>query len=137
MVRAVRDVEGGARAAGEKDGSDHGDVGQMRSAAIGIVEQRDIAGGEAEVGEDGSDGHGHGTEVDGHVVAHGDQFAFGGEDGGGVVAALLDVGREGGAAQGCAHLDSDGVERVADDGDFCGVEWAARWSSAGSCLWSE
>ena len=51
---------------------------------------------------------------------------FSGEDGRGVVAALLDVGREGGAAEGCAHFDGDGVERVTDDGDLGGIERAAR-----------
>ena len=60
--------------------------------------------------------------MDGHVVAHGDEIALGGENSGGVVAALFDVGREGGAAQGGAHLDGDGMKRVADDGDFSGVE---------------
>ena len=59
--------------------------------------------------------------MDGHVVAHGDEVAFGGENGGRVVTALLDVGRERGAAQGSAHLDCDGVERMADDGDFGGI----------------
>ena len=49
-----------------------------------------------------------------------------GEDGGRVIAAFLDIGREGGAAEGRAHLDGDGVERVADDGDLGGIEWAAR-----------
>src|SRR5579871_5808809 len=66
-----------------------------------------------------------------HVVAHGNQVGSGrvgrlmscvrGEDGGGVVAALFDVGREGGAAKGRAHFDGDGVECVTDDGDFSGI----------------
>ena len=126
MVGAVGDVERRTISAREKNGRDHGDVGQMRAATIGIVEDRNIAGREAEIGENSGDGHGHGAEMDGHVVAHRDEVALGGEDGGGVVAAFLDVGREGGAAQGRSHLDCDGVERVTNDGDFSGIGLAAR-----------
>ena len=126
VVSAIGDVERGPISAGEKDGRDHGDVGKMGTAAIGIVENRTFARFETEVGENSGDGHGHGAEVDGHVVAHGDEVALGRENGGGVVAALLDIRREGGAAQGCAHLDGDGMERMADDGDLGGIELAAR-----------
>ena len=48
MVGAIGHEERGLRAAGKKDRRDHGDVGQVRSAAIGIVEQRDVAGGKME-----------------------------------------------------------------------------------------
>ncbi len=44
VVGAIGNIERGAISAGEKDGRDHGDVGQMGSAAIGIVEQCDVAG---------------------------------------------------------------------------------------------
>ncbi len=75
VMGTVGDVEGGAGATGEEHRRDHGDVGQVRAATIRIVEQRNIAGREAEVSENSSDRHGHGTEVDGHVVAHGDELA--------------------------------------------------------------
>ena len=70
----------------------------------------------------GRDRHGHGAEVHGHVVAHGDDALLGVEEGAGVVAALLDVGRDGGAAQGGAHLFGDGVDGALEDGEFDGAD---------------
>jgi len=118
VMGAVGDVEGGTSVTAQEDRRDHGDVGQMGSATIGIVEKSHIAGRETKRRENRTDGHRHRSEVDRHVVAHGDEFSVGGEDGGGVVAALFDVGRKRGAAKGCAHLDCDGVERVTNDGYF-------------------
>ena len=69
----------------------------------------------------GRDRHGHGAQVHRHVVAHGDDLACGIEDGAGVVAALFDVGREGGAAQGGAHLLGNGVVEVLEDFEFDGI----------------
>ena len=126
VVGAVGDIEGCALTAGEEYGRDHGDVGQMCAAAIGIIEQSHIAGPEAQIGENSCNGHGHGAEMHGHVVAHGDEIAVRGEDSGGVIAALFDIGREGGAAQGRAHFHRDRVKCVADDGDFGGIELATR-----------
>ncbi len=45
------------------------------------------------------------------------------EDGAGIVAALFDVGRERGAAQGGAHLFGDGVVEVLEDFEF---DWIAH-----------
>ena len=141
MMSAIGDIERGAILAGEKDRRNHGDIGQMCSAAIGIVEQSDVAGSQSQICEYSGDRHGHGAEVDGHVVAHGDEVAsppplrrrpvcgdhgVGRENGGGVIAALLDVGREGGTTQCGSHLNSNGVEGVADDGNFGGVGLTAR-----------
>jgi hypothetical protein len=50
-----------------------------------------------------------------HVVAHGDDISGGIEDRAGVVAALLDVGREGSAAERGAHLLGDGVVQVLEN----------------------
>jgi hypothetical protein len=69
----------------------------------------------------GGDGHGHGAEVDGHVIAHGNDLSRRIEDGAGVVAALFDVGRKGGAAESGSHLFSDGVVEVLEDLEFDGV----------------
>ena len=53
-----------------------------------------------------------------HVIAHGDDLARGVEHGAGVVAALLDIGRERSAAQRRAHLLGDGVVEVLEDFEF-------------------
>ena len=134
VMGAIGDVEGGASAAAQKDGRDHGDVGQMGSATIGIVEKSHIAGRETERRENRGDRHRHRSQVDRHVVAHGDQFSVGGEDCGGVVAALFDVGRKRGAAKGRAHLDRDGMERVADDGRSSAGSGSASSSACLQCF---
>ena len=54
----------------------------------------------------------------GHVVAHGDDSSLPVEDCAGVVAALLYVGRERGAAQGSAHLLGDGMNGAVKDSEF-------------------
>ena len=93
----------------------------MGAAGVGVVEDGDVAFAEGEGFHDGLDGVGHGAEVNGHVVAHGDDALMAVEEGAGVVAALLDVGRDGGAAEGGAHLFGDGVDGALEDGEFDGT----------------
>jgi len=54
----------------------------------------------------------------GHVIAHGDDLSAGIEDGAGIIAAFLDVGRKGGAAQGDSHFFGDGVVEILEDLEF-------------------
>jgi len=93
----------------------------MRPAAKRIVQHDDIARIEGAVLHRGSDGHGHGTEVYGHVVAHSKDMAATVEHSAGVVAPLLDVGREGRPAQGRAHLFGDGMEEILEDFELDGI----------------
>ncbi len=113
MVGAVGDEEG--RPAAVEDGRDAGDVGQVRSAVIGIVDQDEVAVLEGQGGQGGLHGQGHGPEMDGDVRALGQRLAALVEDGAGIVLALLDVGGEGGAAQDGAHLLGHGDEEVLED----------------------
>jgi hypothetical protein len=88
----------------------------VRAAGERIVEDGEIAGLECDGVAGGLHAHGHGTEVNGHVIAHCYDAALSVEEGTGVIAALLDVGRDGGAAKGCAHFFSDGVNAALKDG---------------------
>jgi len=56
-----------------------------------------------------------------HVVTHRDNFAIGIENGAGIVATLLDVGRKCGAAQGGAHLLRYGVVKVLENLQLNGI----------------
>ena len=56
--------------------------------------------------------------MDGHVVAHRHDSALPVEDGAGVVAALLNVGRKRGAAKGRAHFLGYGVKERLEDFEF-------------------
>ena len=58
----------------------------------------------------------------GHVIAHGQRVAGCVEERAGVVATLLDVGREGRAAQRGAHFFRDGMEEMLEDFELDGVE---------------
>ena len=110
--------------ANHEDGRDHGDVGEVGAAEVGVVEDDDVAGRERGERHRGLDGRGHGAEVDGDVGGLGDEAAAAVEDGAGVVAPLLDVGRVRGAAEGDAHLVGDGGEEGVGDGEFGGVDAA-------------
>ena len=105
-----------------EDGGDHGDVGEVGAAEVGVVEDDDVAGLEWGEGHRGGDALGHGAEVDGDMRGLGDEAAVGVEDGAGVVAALLDVGRVRGAAEGDAHLVGDRGEEGGGDAEFGGVD---------------
>ena len=133
VMGACGDVEGGRAAAMQEDRKHHGDVGQMGSACVGIVEDRDVTGRKLDCGNGRRNGHGHGAEMHRHVVAHGDDFAAAIEYSAGVVAALLDVGRERGASQGRAHFLGDRVHGALKDGELdriAGVRNHARTPSS-------
>ena len=76
---------------------------------------RDVAGHEIDGRNRRLHAHRHGAQMHGHVVAHGNHARLAIEDGAGVVAALLDIGRERGAAQGSAHLLGNGMHGALKD----------------------
>jgi len=59
VMSAIGDVEVGPGRTVEKDGQDHGDVGQVGPARIGVVEYGNVAGREGDGGDRGLNRHGH------------------------------------------------------------------------------
>ena len=86
----------------------------MSAAGVGVVEHEGVVRPGARQ-PDGGDGVRHGSEVNGDVLGLGDQASAGVEERGRAVAALLDVGGEGRADEGGAHLLGDGTKGAADD----------------------
>jgi hypothetical protein len=82
---------------------DERDVGQVRAAGEGVVEDEDVVRARI-VLADGGHGVGHRAEVHRDVLRLGDHAPTLVEERGRAVAALLDVGREGGANQHRPHL---------------------------------
>src|SRR5262249_37668894 len=70
--------------------------------------------------------HRHRSEMNRHVVAHGDHFAAAVEYRTGIIATLLDVGRERGSAQRRPHFLGYGVIEILEDLEFDGVAPHAR-----------
>ena len=97
------------------------DIGEVSAAAEGVVEHDYVAGVELAMIDRRGYRHGHGAEVHGHVIAHGDDLARGIEDGAGVIAAFFDIGREGSAAQRGPHFFGDRVVEVLEDFEFDGI----------------
>ena len=87
---------------------DERDVGQMRAAGVGVVEDEDVVGAWV-AGDHRGDRRGHRAQVHRNVLGLGDHPAGRIEDRGRAVAALLDVRREGGPDQRRAHLLRDGA----------------------------
>ena len=97
------------------DGHYHRQVGQVCSPGVRIVEQRDITRPKLECADGGSHRHGHRSEVDGHVIAHGEDLPSAVEHRAGIVATLLDIGRERRPAQSCAHFFRYRVKEILED----------------------
>ena len=102
---------------------EHGDegrqIGQVVAAAVGIVQQVDVAGAYPALEELV---HGPGRErqradVDRHVLGLGDQPPVGIAQRGREVAARVQDLRVGGAQHGLAHLLDDGAKAMLDHGD--------------------
>ena len=113
-------------------GGDHGDVGQVRAAVVGVVEHEDVARlhGPRVAADDHLDALAHRAQVHRHVRGVGDQLARRVEDRAGEVEALLDVDRVRGALQPDAHLLGHGHEEVVEDLQHDRVGGGA---GAGSC----
>ena len=104
------------------DGSNDGDVGQMRAAGVGIVGREDVARLHVWIGRDDlPHGFFHRAEVDGNVGRVGHEPAVGREDGAAEVEPFLDVDAAGGVAERDAHLIGDGGELVVEDFEEDGV----------------
>ena len=90
------------------------DVGQVRAACVGVVEDpahvRRVL-----LAEHGGDRRGHRAEVHGDVLGLHDHLAGGVEEGGRAVAALLDVRAVGRAHERGAHLLAGGAQRAGGD----------------------
>ncbi len=96
-------------------GRDQRDVGQMRSSAERIVQHDHVAGTHVAGGNCGAHRHGHRSQVDRHVIAHGNHFASAVEHGARIIAPLFDVRRKRCAPKRRAHLLGDGVEEILED----------------------
>src|ERR1700752_742907 len=66
--------------------------------------------------------------MNGHVVAHGQDIAARIKYGAGVVAPLLDVGREGGTPERGAHFFRDGMEEIFENFQAYGLDPHRRGS---------
>ena len=100
-----------------KHRGDHGDVGQVRAAVVGVVEHVDIAGlhAPAVTAQHHFDALAHGAQVHRHVRGVRDELPRRVEDRTGEVEAFLDVDRVRGALQPHTHLLGHGHEQVVED----------------------
>jgi hypothetical protein len=120
VVRAVR-REAELLAVVVERGRDDRDVGQVRAAAVGVVEHpRDVRG--VLLSEHGLDRRRHRAEVHGDVLGLHHHPSPRVEQRAGGVAPLLDVGRVGGADQHGAHLLAGGAQGAGDDAQRDGVD---------------
>jgi len=119
VVRTARDEERCARAAVEEHRRDEREVGQVRAAVVGIVQEHGIPGLERRERQRRLDGARHGAEVHGDVRGLRHQPGVRVEHGARVVEPLGDVGRVRGAHERGAHLlgarrEQAAVERERD-----------------------
>ena len=98
----------------------------MGSAAERVVQYRNVARFESEMIESSTYGHGHGAEVHGHVIAHGDDLLIRIEYGTGVVASFFNVRRKGGSPQCSPHLFGNRVVKVRENLDFDRIPHSAE-----------
>ena len=124
VVGPIGDEE--SQPAADEDGGDAGDVGQVGAAAVGIVEDDEVALFEGHGFERRPDGQGHGAQVDRDVRALGQGAAVAGEGGAGEILAFLDVGGEGRPAQDGGHLLGDGDEDVLEELELDRVDFLHR-----------
>ena len=115
---------------------DHGNVGQVGAAAVGVVGDKDVAGPNGRVlGEDLPDRLAHRPEMDRDVRGVDDQVAAGREQGTTEIEPLLDVDAGGRVAQRHAHLLGDAGEVVVEDLQHHGIGFGGflTRSACGSC----
>ena len=155
LVDLARDADAAGRAAADidvmgdvghvaeqralvEDGRDERDVVQVHAALVGIVDQDAVAGLQA-LGAVGADGARHQVsqraQVGGLGEGLGDGAQLAVEEGAGEVAARLDVGRVGGAAERGAHLLGDGEQPVADDLEANGIDLGGQGARGRSSRW--
>jgi hypothetical protein len=132
VVRAVGAEEIRPRAPGQEHGRDDGQVGQVRAAAVGIVEQHGVARSHRHALDRGLDAHRRRAQVDRQVRGLADHAPAAVEERAGEVAPLADVGRERGAQERRAHLLGRGREQVLEHVEAQRIE-GARTCSGGIC----
>jgi hypothetical protein len=103
------------------DRRDQSNVGQMGSTLERVVEHDDVAWLHRRRVYRGLNGHRHGSQMHRHVIAHSDDLTFAVEHGAGIVAALLDVGRESRPAQSGSHFFGYRVVEIFEDLEFDGI----------------
>src|SRR5688572_14087205 len=113
MVCTARNVE--AQLPFVEDSGNERDVGKVRSAGIRIVEDHHVARLDVAAGDGSLNRQRHRAKMHGHVVALGDHLAGRVEQGARIVAAFLDVWREGGALERRTHFLRDGMEETLED----------------------
>ena len=126
-VGVVREVHRqGDDGAVDEDRFGQHDVGQVRAAAfIGVVAAEHVAGPHLRdrvALHDVRDQAEEAAEMHRDVLGLAQRVAVDVEQGGGAIAAFLDVGGVGGADQGLAHFLDDGGQGAADQFDGDGVE---------------
>ena len=121
-----------------EDRRDERDVVEVHAALVGIVDEDAVAGLQAlrAVGADGARHQvGQRAQVGGLSEGLGDGAQLAIEERAREIAARLDVGRVGGAAERGAHLLGDGEQPVADDLEADRIDlggqgargWSGRW----------
>jgi len=106
------------QAIGRDNGSHDGDVGKVRAAEKGVIENHDIASLPAHAPDDIPHAPGHRSQMHGDVRGLGHQFTAGIKNGAGEILAILDVGRQGTAFQNGAHLAAYGGQPMGKEAQF-------------------
>lgn len=107
-----------------------GDVRQMAAPAEGIVDNKDVAGGEGVAAKGMGHGAGHGAEMNRDVGGLGDQVAVSVENGAGEILAFLDVGGKRRAGEDDSHLFGNRGKQFVADLDLDGIHGVAVPSGA-------
>jgi hypothetical protein len=114
MMRPIGDIERGFAAAPDEDRRNRCDIGEMRSSAKGVVQDRDITRLQIEGLGRVTHRQGHRAQMHWHVIAHRDRFAFSIVNRARIVAAFFDVRRIGRFPQHRAHFLRDGDQQMAE-----------------------
>ena len=101
-----------------EDRRNHGDIGQMRAAGIGRVDQPGVARAQlrAEAVQDGAHRIAHAAQMHRNMRRVGDQIAGGVEQRTGEIQPLADVHRAGAVLQRAAHVFGDAHEAAIEQG---------------------
>src|SRR5579884_436817 len=99
-------------------GHDAGEVRQMRAPGEGIVKDGNVSGVKLKAFDGGRDRMLHRSQMDGHVVAHGNGLPMPVKYCTRVVASFFNVWRKCGSAQRGTHLFGDRMEEILEYLEF-------------------